>query len=1031
MYRLLPRVFGAFNIVLLLSVWACLTAQPKVTLVPRFINLGVEEGLSQSAVTDVFQDKKGYLWFGTPDGLNRYDGENIDLVRYTPTKSGTPVSNYVPGHISEDTRGQIWYANETGIFCCNPGTLKVERVEYPEGEKKIPGALGIYFDINSKVYWVFMPGVGLMAYNTGTKTFETFKITNTKRSTDKTNIEVDNLRQIWIPLESGTGIYAFNTKDKSYKLYLPNRQVLGVFAQAGRYFFYTADGVLTSYTLNQVRYSFGTEWPAQLADNITEIVEDPYKRIWISTRGKGLWCYDPHSGRATQYTRHFQSDFSLPGDDLTGLFIDHTANLWVCTRAWGLSKLDLKPPRFKGFPLDQSRYAGIYDFSIQSLCEAGDGSVWFGARSGGLFRFSPEQETFTAILPPHANNVFDAFFRDKNGRLWAGHHHHISIIDERKNRVVPAITLEENSIVHAMAETDRGEILAATSRGLCRLSSGTNGKWSSTYAEVSRSYSDVLVLPGGDIWAAGDMGLHRFERTGDGSLILKERFLEQIKVFDLHLSSQAPNVLWLASNNGLLAFDTGTRQLDVRGDKGGLNSQLVYAIQEDGAQRLWVSTNRGLSSINPGDPGAYFANFSIVDGLQNVEFNPGVSWKGAGGTLYFGGIHGFNWFKWPLQKDTFSFKPKVDIDKIYINGQMPVSDLLYASKLYLDLPFDKNDLTFKFAALDFSRPSANKVQYRLEGKDADFITQKEKTVHFVNLKPGNYKLHVMAGNGFGDWSVKRTLDIRIRYSFWKYIGVDLLVFLISVLLGFAVYFRNRQQYRRLLEKQQAIEKDRIRIAKDMHDEIGSGLTRIAHLTDIIDPSKVKDPKVRGYLEDIGRSSRKLVSNIGEIIWSMNPKQDTLDSLLAYLREQSYQFFEPFESVRYQIFFPDEVPHLELSNQQRRNLFYTAKESLNNALKHADASEIELYFSIEGGRRLCFEVRDNGKGMVETEKKQLTGGFGLPNLRRRIEEIGGQIYWESAPGQGTRVIFYMTLPPPLSKPFENILNSNFLRNLLKK
>lgn len=1007
-----------------------LKAQRQLVVIPRFVNFGVEDGLSQSTITDIYQDKRGYLWFGTPDGLNRYDGENIETLKPAPLQTNKPVSNYVRGHISEDAKGQIWYANETGVFRCNPATLKVEVFGFPEGQPAPAGTSGIYYDLNSKVYWLFAPKIGLLSYDVAANKFEYYKIPNLDPSciTGGQNVEVDNLRQIWVPVENSTGIYAFNTRIKTYKHYLPKRQVYAVYAQAGRYFFHTTDGILSSYTLDQIKYAFGEALPARLVTKICGILEDPYKRIWISTIDEGLWCYSPQSGNLLQYVRDNKLKSSLPSDHLTDLTLDHTANLWVGTKGRGLSKIDIKPPRFNGFPKEEGLYPTLQDFSIKSLYESSSESVWFGAANGGVYRFDPQQDALQVVSPQRQGLLVSAFFKDKHGTLWAGHNNGIAAIDEKSHKIVPVVQMPEpfknGTLVNSIMETADGRLVAATALGLASISKTNGNKLAMHLPAQAQPYSDVVELSNGTIWASSPIdGLHRFESVPERGWVLKERYLEQTPINDLHVSEKDGALLWLATNTGLIVFNTQTKQINLYGDDEGLNSRMVYGILEDRDHQLWISTNRGLSKINPNIEGAYFANYSIGDGLQNAEFNPRAFYKSPGGTFYFGGIHGFNWFTSPLWKDTFSFKPRVDIDKIFVNGQMPGSESIYVSKLYLDLPYDNNDLTFKFATLDFSRPSMNKVQYRLEGKDETYITQKEKTVHFVNLEPGNYKLHVMAGNAFGDWSAERTLDIRIQTSFWKYIGIDLLLLLICLLLAFGLYFRQQQQYKRLLEKQNAIEKDRIRIAKDMHDEIGSGLTRIAHMTDLIDPAKIKDKKASGYLEEIGRSSRKLVLNIGEIIWAMNPQQDTLDSLLAYLREQSYQFFEPFESVNYQIYFPDQIPHLELSNQQRRNLFYTAKESLNNALKHADASQIELFFVLQG-QTLCFEVRDNGKGLLLTEKKQQTGGFGLPNLRRRMQEIGGTIDWNSEPGKGTSVVFALPLPNQPRSVLQSILDFKF-------
>lgn len=208
---------------------------------------------------------------------------------------------------------------------------------------------------------------------------------------------------------------------------------------------------------------------------------------------------------------------------------------------------------------------------------------------------------------------------------------------------------------------------------------------------------------------------------------------------------------------------------------------------------------------------------------------------------------------------------------------------------------------------------------------------------------------------------------------------------------------------RLLEKQIAVDAERLRISTDMHDEIGSGITRIALLSELIQIKQKGKGELKNEIKTIATSAHRLVQTMSEIIWALNPQNDTLENLLAYIREQSQQYFEPFDK-QFDIYFPDEVPLIKLTNEERRNLYLVTKELLNNALKHAEASVISVSFWVNKNQ-LRFTVRDDGIGIHQRKTRE--GANGIRNLKKRIKDINGNIEWKNIK-QGTEVNYTMPL-----------------------
>jgi signal transduction histidine kinase len=293
-------------------------------------------------------------------------------------------------------------------------------------------------------------------------------------------------------------------------------------------------------------------------------------------------------------------------------------------------------------------------------------------------------------------------------------------------------------------------------------------------------------------------------------------------------------------------------------------------------------------------------------------------------------------------------------------------------------------------------PSANKIAYMLTGLENEWVITTNKNVRYAKLLPGHYQFLVKASNGDGMWSNVQSVDINIKAPFWQrtwfYAAVSLCLAGLAYLYHLGIIAGKNKAQAPLLERRHAIDAERNRISRDMHDEIGSGLTHIALLSELIQTQHKTDAAVKNDVGNISASARKLITNMSEIIWALNPQNDSLENLLAYTREQMQQCFEPFDMVL-EIDFADTVPDIPLTNEQRRNLYLVTKEALNNAMKHARATLVKLSVEITAGQ-IVFTVADNGCGLPDGAGKPNCNG--LKNMRKRMEDIGGNISMESNP-----------------------------------
>ncbi|HZY80217.1 MAG TPA: triple tyrosine motif-containing protein [Cyclobacteriaceae bacterium] len=341
---------------------------------------------------------------------------------------------------------------------------------------------------------------------------------------------------------------------------------------------------------------------------------------------------------------------------------------------------------------------------------------------------------------------------------------------------------------------------------------------------------------------------------------------------------------------------------------------------------------------------------------------------------------------------------------VAVNGERTPSAGYLTS---MSLPWSQNNLFFRFRGIEYSNPAKVNYSYQLKGWNKEWIDNgTSNEVRYNNLPPGDYTFQVRTANSSGAWSDDLySVAITITPPFWKtgwFYTAAVIVFVGAVvMITRRISFMSFQRKLAELERQREIDRERQRISREMHDDIGAGLTRITLISEFARNKGTVG--VSTELEEIAGTSRQLVSNMGEIIWSLNPENGTLDQLLAYLREQLHRQLE-YSAIDYTISFPDDKSGLMLSNEARRNIILATREIVNNSIKHSKAKSISIAANVLGST-IKFEVADNGTGFDTT---RIYPGNGLNNIRQRIAALGGDLTVTSTPGSGSRFSFLVKL-----------------------
>jgi signal transduction histidine kinase len=481
--------------------------------------------------------------------------------------------------------------------------------------------------------------------------------------------------------------------------------------------------------------------------------------------------------------------------------------------------------------------------------------------------------------------------------------------------------------------------------------------------------------------------------------------------------------VWAVGTYGLCRINKANLVDTLVQEKNGLPNNSVYGmLQEEKRDLLWISTNQGLIRFHPDTFG--FRQYKLADGLQDYEFNHESFLRDSDGKFWFGGIKGINVFD-PAQITDLTVNAPVYITKIQINDAPyePGKNVTLLDSLILKP--DQNTVSFDLVAVEFSDPQNTKIRYQLryakndEPYDANWIESESSKgfARYPKLKYGKYYFYMQGANSDGVWNNEiRRIYLEVEPKFTETFGfVVLCAFILTVLsyIGVRLYIANKLRLKNLqlreqsihIEKQDALTQERNRIAGEMHDDLGGGLTSIRMLSERVQ-RKITNPDIQKSVDKISVYSQDLVLRMSEIIWAMNSNFDTLDNLVSYIRNFAVKYLGENE-IQCSIQRPHDIPEINMSGERRRNLYLAVKESLHNIVKHANAKRVNIDFILNN--KMEVRIQDDGKG-IDPEKMNEFGN-GLFNMRKRLESIGGSMDLKSQ--DGTLIIFKVPIKPDKS------------------
>ena len=957
-----------------------------------------DDGLPGSRVTAILQSQDGYLWLGTRNGLGRFDG-----VRFTIFNSGNTPEMQSPHFTSlfEAADGTLWIGHETG-----------ELTLYRNGKFQACPIHAAWH--GGKIEFIFADPAGdIWLVN------DLGELLCTKNDLVIPSPPGRIPHLIALACVPGSGIWVQRDDDVSE---LKHGQLCPVRFEGdagGRYIQgigASRDGGVWVLAGSRIRKWKDGKWVGDLGSApwgwaaVNRVLETREGNLLAGTSDHGLYLVFP--GQGCMQLCHTNS---FPDNWITALCEDREGNLWVGTGNSGLAKLHAGNITTIGPP---DHWQGC---AILSVAHAPDGALWIATEGAGLYRYNHGSWTnFNQSCGLRHSYVWSVLPDARGNPLagtWGG-----SVFQWNGSQfeVLPGLN-DLSAPVPALLGTVNEGVLIGTSIGLLRYERG-QAVWLARAPELALpDVRTVLQEPDGTLW---------FGMSGGGLGRLSQGVLRQFRRADglasdfvqcLHRARDGS--LWIGTIGGLNRFKDG--RFATLTKQQGLPDDTICALEDDGRGCFWISSHGGIVRVDQDElarcadgliQSLHCLTYGLSDGLPTLECSGGfqpAACRTEDGQLWFPTSKGLVMVD-PGKVRTNPLAPPVIIEQMLVDDQA-VNPAAAAGGPLRVAP-GQHRFEFQFTGLCFDAPEKVRFLYRLEGVDSGWVAvQSPRKAYYSHLPPGDYRFRVRACNNDGVWNeAGATVAFTVAPAFWQTWWFRVAGGILTALAGGGIVWLDaRKRMRRnveRLQRQQAVERERIRIARDIHDDLGANLTRITMLSESARSALKDTPLVAGHLDQIHNTARELTRSMSEVVWAVNPRHDTLGSVGAYLEEFGQNLLRT-AGLRCKLDLPSELPARVITAEVRHNLFLAFKEALHNAIKHQGATEVRISLTVQADA-FTLVVQDDGKGFTPESLLAATpgagNGNGLSNMRQRLAEIGGRCDIASAPGKGTRVAFTVTL-----------------------
>jgi ligand-binding sensor domain-containing protein/two-component sensor histidine kinase len=967
-----------------------------------------DDGLPQHSVTAIIQTRDGYLWLGTLNGLVRFDG-----LRFTVfDESNTPgLNNSRIVSLFEDRRGHLWAGTQTaGVVVIQDGQVLSKEIGLGAAEQHLTS---VCEDASGAVWLYTADGQLWRCWGESSTVF----VFGVQQPSACRVVVADEAGPLWVGTDSRLAAIAPNPApgllEPQVEQEAPVKQLDFLLASRGGGVWRLADGTIRKYKDGRLDKDLGPyPWPGGRV-RISAACEDHEGNLLVGTLGAGLFWFGP-TGKVTRLSR----GQGLSHDVILSLCVDREGSLWVGTDGGGLNRVTRQVFEV----LDESR--GLAANVVESVAEDAQGGLWIGANNGGVTywnrgvprQFGPSQGL--------TNSHVWAVLVDRHQRVWAGTRGGGLFRLEQGRFLTAPGSAAVPRVIFALHEDRAGRLWAGTQGGLAR---GDHDEWKLFTTRDGLSAEEVHAIADdaqGNLWVGTVGGGLNCLREGRFKVFHKQDGLPSEDVSSLYVDEAG--VLWVGTFGSGLARLSGGRWTRYTKQEGLISNSIGHLI-EDRLGYLWMGSNAGLMRAPKRELDDFAAGrttfitcraYGKPDGLPTPECTIG-SQPGAcrtrDGKLWFSTVKGLVSLH-PAQLIRNPHPPPVLIESVWIDDRLQNTNLLRGTlPPVVVLTPGQERLEVHYTSLNLAAPDKGRFKYRLEGHEKAWVEAgNSRVARYSKLPPGRYRFQVQACNEDGEWNrTGAALALTVEPPFWRtwwFITLSTGGLLGAVIA--LVHYLSTQRLQRQLERlkqQEALEQERSRIARDIHDQLGASLTQVSLLGELLESDKDCPEEVEAHARQISQTARETTRSLDEIVWAVNPSNDSLDGLMTYVCKHAQEYLS-VAGVRCRMDVPAQLPAAVVPPEVRHHVFLAFKEAVTNVVRHAMASAVWVRLRLDPGA-FTVEIEDNGRGLAGLDEQAAQSRHGLRNMRQRLESVGGRFSFGAAPEGGALV----RLTVPLRQP----------------
>jgi len=994
-----------------------------------FNQVWLEEGLSQSSISSIVQDKKRLMWFGTQDGLNRYDGRLIEQFNFKPFDSKSISGDDITGFCIQDN--QLYIISSGGLDVMDLNNQNVIHYKETVKEKEKPAILSRIWNINNKIYLNTNKGFTQLIAKNNSFAIDPIQFQEQEKNELKTFV--------FALCESGNNsVYAATNKgifvmEPGKKIFVPLFNINSIVKTEANT---AVDCQTILFRNNKLYFSVGPSYfvfdipsaqiksinlPSFGPSLINHSFIDNLGNIWLGTNGAGLYRLSGIQSDSIYLEKSFNKNsneqFGLKSNDISSIYQNTQSNsdiVWIGTRDAGVFNYSYSK---NSFDLASS-LLNSSEPNYFGIAKDKDGIIWSGFNYG-ILKLDRKNKSFHLInLTAQLSKIqrfIEAIYCDDENNLWTGFGNSLYKIDKKNNTLIPVlenIYPGKRNQVFRILKYSESEILLCNTQGILiynikngatefRNEVDVNGE--KMKIEGSNSF---FIDSKKNWWIGSARGLlYINNKTGKGKhfthLVDDTNSLVSSRIMDINETNGGEIIVATTKGLSLLKDPDGKTKFRNYYNVKGLSNNFIYGLLRDDKGNFWMSTNFGISVYNPTTND--FKSYSASDGVCINEFNSAGFHKSFDGEFLFGGIGGLVSI-FPNNQIINKIVPDVFLKSLKIENY---NDSISNNLNSLELDYDQNKITFEFIVPDFSGADNINLFYRFKptGKWTKINPSKVFSLFFAKLAPASYNLEIKAVNSEGIESKPLSYSFTINPPFWNTWWFFVLIIIGIILASWGIYrirLHNKIEHIKEVERVRKEENEKVRkaAALDLHDEFGNGLTRISML---IEMARIHIPKenkeANTILDVISQNSQRLYQGTKDFIWSINPGNDNLYEIIIRVKDFGDELFYGTGCTFEVIGLSEELKNIKQLPSAGRNITMIFKEALSNIVKHSKANKVNLSV-IPNGSSIYVKLQDNGIGFEEKAGKN---SFGLSNMQQRAGRAAASIKINSEKNIGTEII----------------------------